>query len=232
MFLDKNDIPEPRARRFSKTSVRKRKSILAANNTTMENNVLATSPQIKKISKKLQRLASERQHAKVMLMNEQVNDFLKEAFIVMEQPDLFGKIQWRWNKKLTSTIGMAYYVWADSFAIPTHIELSPLLFLKAPIEERKQTIFHEVAHCVDYYTGNFDRHAPHGPSWRTLMIKAGMKPERCHNVKIERKNRKQKWRHKAKCSCEEGINVTKICYNRIKQGIKYVCRKCKNEITL
>jgi len=235
-MLDKNDIPEPKIRKYSKSKSyqvkRKTKSILAANNTTIKNEYLVNNKRIKRIAKKLQRLASERHHTKIFEMNEQTNDFIKEAFIAMEQSELFNKIQWRWNKKLTSTMGMAYYVWADTFAIPTHIEFSPILFLKAPLDERKQTVFHEAAHIVDYYTGNFDRRAPHGTSWRTLMIKAGMQPKRCHSVKVEKKSRKQKFLYKAKCNCSNGVIISKICYGRIKRGLKYLCRKCKKGITL
>jgi predicted SprT family Zn-dependent metalloprotease len=184
-----------------------------------------------KIKKKLQYLASVRHHPKISQMNAEIDSLLKEAFETMGFPFLYEKIQWQWNSRLTSTMGMAFCLHSKNMSIPTHIEFSPSLFLRAPAKERKQIVFHEVAHCVDYYTGNYDDSAPHGPTWQRLMVNAGLTPDRCHNVEIIPRATKRK-KHKAKCGCENGILISGVCYTRIKLGDKYTCRACKKNIEI
>jgi predicted SprT family Zn-dependent metalloprotease len=188
------------------------------------------STSIGKIKNKLQNLAHVRHHPKITQMNGEISALLKEAFETMGFPMLYEKIIWQWNARLTSTMGIAFCIHTKNLSIPTHIEFSPSLFLKAPAKERKQIVFHEAAHCVDYFTGNYDKTAPHGPTWQKLMINAGLPPDRCHNVKFTPKATKRK-KYKVNCGCENGIVISSICYNRMKLGKKYICMKCKQDLT-
>lgn len=100
------------------------------------------------------------------------------------------KLAWRWNPRLKSTIGRILSVSIKDFMqkgvtfyCPTFLEFNPHLFAKANKEQRKDTVFHEVAHAVDMSRGTFNPSRPHSKSWRVIMASSGYpNPEVYHKL--------------------------------------------------
>lgn len=120
----------------------------------------------------------------------EIQKWIALALKRMDAPKI--KLAWRWNPRLKSTIGRALSVAlvdfvrvGSTFYCPTFLEFNPHLFAKATKEERKDAVFHEVAHAVDMCRGTFRPDRPHSDSWKALMIESGYpNPEVYHKVKI------------------------------------------------
>lgn len=115
--------------------------------------------------------------------------WIDSALKKMNASGLVGRISFKWNPNLTSTIGRAQFVEMASLFpsaphLPAYLEFSPKLFDRASAVDRRETVYHEVAHAVDAYHGTYNVKKPHGKSWKTLMRKAGVPATRCHFVPV------------------------------------------------
>lgn len=59
------------------------------------------------------------------------------------------------------------------------IEINPKIFARQTVEERYNTVSHELAHAVEFYVTN---NSNHGSQWKTLHRAMGGSAERCHNI--------------------------------------------------
>ena len=76
------------------------------------------------------------------------------------------------NKRLKTTAGLCY-------AEARRIELSAELMAHNLEEFRRVIIPHELAHQVDWDVYQKDGH---GPTWKGIMVRFGLPPDRCHNL--------------------------------------------------
>ena len=98
----------------------------------------------------------------------------------------------RWNRRLTTTAGLARYAQAE-------VSLNPQL--KEFPDEIDRTLRHELAHLLAHERAGRRRIAAHGPEWRQACADLGIPGEsRCHNLPLPR--RRLERRHTYRCpSC-------------------------------
>lgn len=82
------------------------------------------------------------------------------------------------------------------------------------------TVPHEIAHLI---TDNLFPNAKqaHGPEWKSVMIKLGLPPVRCHSMAIP-SARPFVW----ECNCQKW-QVSRIVHHRMQTESIRTCRKCK-----
>ncbi len=96
--------------------------------------------------------------------------------------DIFQEIVWYFEKRFTSTVGLAEY-WTDSKGNQHwRIRYAAGMWIPMGSEARKNTIVHEVCHlAVEKLYGHGwkegVRVTDHGKHWRELMIKCGEDPD-------------------------------------------------------
>ena len=105
---------------------------------------------------------------------------------------LAARVTVRWNRRLTTTAGLARYTQAE-------VSLNP--FLKEFPAEIDRTLRHELAHLLAHERAGRRRIAAHGPEWRLACANLGIPGEsRCHNLPLPR--RQVARRHTYRCpSC-------------------------------
>jgi len=143
-------------------------------------------------------------------------------------PEVAGRIELRWSQRMTSAMGNASR--RNMMAYHYTIKLSTPLFLRATVDERRQTIIHEVCHVLDGIVNN--RKMSHGPTWKAMMKRAGVTPQRCHNVDTSglRKARKT-YRY----TCPNGHKSYELGAIRHRNmqsvgGRKYICPVCREKL--
>jgi predicted SprT family Zn-dependent metalloprotease len=172
-------------------------------------------------------------------MNENLlNTWAIECLNRLGKGNLWKDINWNisFKKGLTARCGDACY---NRFTRTATIRISVDLWPYASMEQRQQTMFHEVCHIVDNYLASVDpfyfknvneankqRRDAHGPSWRVLMVRVGMPPERVSDVKRPASMRKTYTRYVMKCGCREGtMSANKLTRLR-NSGAELICKRC------
>jgi SprT protein len=94
--------------------------------------------------------------------------------------NLAGLLDVRWNPRMRSTAGMAY--WQKSL-----ITLNPRL-VQFGADEIDRTLRHELAHLLAHSRAGKRRIAPHGPEWRKACRDLGLRDEkRTHDLPLPRR---------------------------------------------
>ncbi len=102
---------------------------------------------------------------------------------------LAGRVAVRWNRRLTTTAGLARSAEAE-------VSLNPRL--KEFPAEVDRTLRHELAHLLATERAGRRRIAAHGPEWRQACADLGIPGEsRCHDLPLPR--RRQARRHAYRC---------------------------------
>jgi len=144
--------------------------------------------------------------------------------------ELFPLIQIEWNSRFTRRMGDGVlYRGPDGKPYKARIRLSIPLFQRATESEQLNTVYHEACHIITF--AKFGRVQAHGWQWKSCMLRCGETPKRCHNVDRSGLLRRTQY-YTAVCNCENGLQISKIIYNRIKQGVKYRCRTCKAQLVV
>jgi len=128
-------------------------------------------------------------------------------------------------KDMGSTAGKAHYY-------ENRITLSPTLLQENGEEFINRTVGHEIAHIITFKLyGQII--TPHGKHWKSVMVKLGMNPTRCHtyNVDSVKRNRRNVKRIHYVCNCQSHM-ITIMMHGRIKYGAKVTCRRCHTPIRL
>lgn len=160
----------------------------------------------------------------------QINAWMAEAFGLMGAPELIGTIPWNMNKRMMRARGRASCTWNNGLATNIYMEFSVSLMKLSDEAGRRQCVFHECAHVVDYHRGTYKQGKSHGPSWQSLMIRAGLEPDRCH--KVEPLKRRKMKKFKATCSCKEW-SLSGQKRRKIKLGLaSYSCKTCGQKLVL
>ncbi|MGB0992133.1 MAG: SprT-like domain-containing protein [Akkermansiaceae bacterium] len=125
---------------------------------------------------------------------------------------LAEKITLRWNPRMRSTAGRAF--WPEA-----KIELNPKL-RGINDKEVMRTMLHELAHLVAYYRAGRKRIAAHGAEWQQACIDLGIPGERAtHSLPLPSNKQKRKWRYTCP-ACGEG-------FDRVRRMKRYAgCYAC------
>ena len=82
------------------------------------------------------------------------------------------------------------YFWIErnNIDITCSISLSTPIFncLDNKSEDLRKTVIHEACHIVDFYQMGF---MSHGKNWQNLMLDCDIKPNRYHNMSVDKKKR-------------------------------------------
>jgi SprT protein len=152
-----------------------------------------------------------------------VEEHIGTTCLALGVPQLADEIEWSWNKRLTRAIARAHFR-------TNHIELSALLFPLLTVDDRKDTIIHEVCHLVAHHIhGPGIRH--HGREWKSLMIEAGGRPlARSKSIEGADLFRRGPARVTFFCACREHA-VTAYRAAKIERGSVFVCTRCKSALS-
>ena len=139
-------------------------------------------------------------------------------------PEVAERINIRWSNRMTSAMGNASKKRTNSQYL---IKVSTPLFLRASVEERRQTVIHEVCHVLDGIVNNV--RMSHGPSWKAMMRRAGVAPKRCHSV--DNAGLRKTYRY----VCPHGHREYQLGAVRHRNmqslyGRKYICGVCKAKL--
>jgi SprT protein len=96
---------------------------------------------------------------------QEITDLIRSTLVQVAHEDL--EIHWRWSSRFTSRMGDANYRTGE-------LRFSRPLWPVASLDERRETIVHEVCHLVTYAEFGIDGwRASHGREWREVMSWAG-----------------------------------------------------------
>jgi len=106
-------------------------------------------------------------------------------------------LQVKWNSRMRSTAGRAYYQ-------QSLIELNPRL-IEISEEEVHRTFLHELAHLVAHARNTKRRIAPHGVEWREACRDLGIPNEKVtHDLPLPSRTQQRKWHYECP-HCQEVI---------------------------
>ncbi len=103
-------------------------------------------------------------------LDQSLTEWCAEASNSLWLPELARKVTVRWNSRMRTTAGRAW--WPDRA-----IELNPKL-LEHPREELWRTLKHELAHLIAYERCGRRRIEPHGIEWQTACRDLGIPNEK------------------------------------------------------
>lgn len=103
------------------------------------------------------------------------------------------------------------------------IKINPEFLEQYPDQVISRTVPHEVAHLVAF---NVYPHAKqsHGPEWKSVAVKLGTEPTRCHSMHLP-----EKQPHTYICSCQK-FHVSNLIHRKIQNGQRRFCLKCKKDL--
>jgi len=81
-----------------------------------------------------------------------------------------------WNDRFTSTMGHGSHPYML-------IRLSIPIYQRASVKDQEDTVVHEMCHIIAFEKFGYGIKT-HGTEWKTCMLTAGYKPERCHSVDL------------------------------------------------
>ena len=148
--------------------------------------------------------------------DEEWTRWCADAVQKLGMPQLVGRVEVYWNRRLKTTAGLA-----DCRA--WRIELNPLLPEFSPAEP-EHTVKHELAHLVAQARAGRERIATHGAQWRQACVELGIPGERaCHGLPLSRNSQKKRWEYHC-VSCGE-------VYERVRR-MRYVaaCSDCCRKV--
>jgi predicted SprT family Zn-dependent metalloprotease len=130
-----------------------------------------------------------------------VEQWIAEACELGEAPELIERIELEWSRRLVLTLGKANRLnWT--------IKLAEKAWFLISLDERRETVFHEVAHLIALHEGGL-KAWDHGPTWRRIMAKIGYpRANACHDL-IEQLStiRRKNVRVIARCQCDSAGEV-------------------------
>lgn len=94
-----------------------------------------------------------------------------------------------------------------------------------------ETVPHEIAHLL-VWLRFADKARPHGPEWQQVMRDLGVRdPQRCHSFTVPSQSTRQQQRWDYRCDCQQHqLSTTR--HKRAQAGQMYVCRKCRQPLSL
>lgn len=162
-----------------------------------------------------------------MTYQDKVNFFWNKAKELKLVPDSFPAPKVYTDLK-GARAGEAHFFRMGDY-VNYRIRLNNCMLTREGEEAQHQTIGHEVAHIVAsiYFNDN----CKHDHRWKAIMLKFGLKPERCHNYNVEGLVRRQKTLD-YKCACGVQYKLTQTIVNKMKRGQTRVCSQCKRVVNV
>lgn len=124
-------------------------------------------------------------------------------------------------ERLGSKAGLAYYR-------RNHIIINPDYFANNLRDMLYNTLPHEAAHLISYKLYG-ENGTGHGRRWKSVMVRLGLAPERCHGYDTSVAVLRRTVKYTYKCpSCLKLYKVGRAIHNRQSSGEKrYFCKSCK-----
>ena len=163
----------------------------------------------------------------------------------------------RIEDKILDVLLLAQSIYKQPFDIPTleyrqmgrmagrawflawKIEINPDFLKNGHLEEMiNQTLPHELAHLISQKVYGRIIGGGHGRVWKSVMIRLGLRPDRCHDYSLEGVKTRRKAKFAAKCpTCGEQFDITAKRVEQIRAGLKIfhnspVCRRVKKCLEL
>ena len=155
-------------------------------------------------------------------------DFVKEKFFIEEEirdlckkvfcEELIEKINVVWSNRMTTTLGKASRIdWT--------ITLSKKAWPLISIDQRIETVSHELAHLVAIYKAGIEAWN-HGVVWRSIMGQFGYKSaKQYHNLHVALEPiRRKRTRYLADCDCTVYFLTKKELRHKL------TCRVCGSDL--
>jgi predicted SprT family Zn-dependent metalloprotease len=119
------------------------------------------------------------------------------------------------------------------------IELNPDFCRNGHLEDMiHNTLPHELAHLISYKVYGPILGGGHGRFWKSVMVRLGLEPKRCHNYSLEGVKTRKKAKNPVICpTCETRFDVTDYRVKQILGGAKIwhntpVCRRVRKPLVL
>lgn len=126
-----------------------------------------------------------------------LRDVLGPASRLAGMEDFLSRVRVKWNPRLRSTAGRAWY--PDCL-----IEINPRL-VEFGHDEIRRTLLHELAHLVAYHRAGRRRIAAHGAEWKQACSDLGIPGERSsHHLPLPTHTQRKKYFY-ACPACGEGF---------------------------
>lgn len=156
----------------------------------------------------------------------------------LESP-LLHVVDLYWSDRMGKSMGLASYTLDLSF-----VKLSTVLWKVASEEEKRETVYHEVAHLVVY--DNHFRSKPrrtrlpagHGPEWKWVMHKIGYSNPSSKHTILNEEYERERGRVPLFCGCRTAPTFFVSSHKAVvmaahtKKGKPYFCRKCRKLIQI
>ncbi len=134
-----------------------------------------------------------------------------------------------WNSRFTRRLGDGVY---SPVTFRARIRLSLPLWPRASEKERRETVIHEVCHCIVGYKHGSVAH--HGQEWNQAMKNCGVEPLRNHNVDRTGLARRRRLFILLDCpnqGIERKCRIRSKEFNLVQQGKWFVCKVCGLHLT-
>lgn len=163
-----------------------------------------------------------------LLTIKEVKAMVADVCVRCGHPEVAERINIRWSNRMTSAMGNASR--KSMMASQYLVKLSTPLFLRATVEERTQTVIHEVCHVLDGIVNN--RKMSHGPTWKAMMRRAGVQPKRFHNVDNTGLRKAQKTYRYVCPHGHKAFDLGAVRHKNMQSpyGRKYVCPVCQTKL--
>lgn len=136
-------------------------------------------------------------------------------------PELAQVVVVKWNPRFTYRLGDAIY---NRTSMRARVRLSIPLWPRISEEERRETVIHEVCHCIVTYTHGFVPR-PHGAAWKQAMRNCGVEPRRLHSIDRTGLSRRRRLFILNDCPNDMKCRITIRQFNLVR-GTEMWCKVC------
>lgn len=139
----------------------------------------------------------------------QIREWIDYALDQNDVGYLSNLIRVEWNKRFTRKFAEAAYG-----AMPPRgiIRISPMIWERAAIAQRRETIIHETCHLVAFHLHG-TQIKPHGAEWKIAMENCGLEAIRCHTIPLIGINHF----HVRACPNSDRCTVSRRDFGRVKR---------------
>lgn len=111
------------------------------------------------------------------------------------------------------------------------IRYNPFIFARYFSENLSTTVPHEVAHYIVDVLHGMRKTQPHGKEWKNIMAMFNADASVTCDFDLDGIPTRHYHRFDYSCSCRTH-QLTRIRHNRVLKGVRYNCRRCKQELTI
>lgn len=150
-------------------------------------------------------------------IEDKILEVLLKAQEIYKRPFNLPTIEYR---QMGRTAGRATYSrW--------HIAINPDFCYNGHLDSMiDQTLPHEIAHLISYEVYGPVLGRGHGRCWKSVMIRLGLRPDRCHNYSLEGVKTRTRRTETATCpTCGEQLMITPYRVRQIQSGAKIFCTR-------